>query len=297
MTFPSTTLLSSTILLYSTPIAISISYSTPTNLLNRFHHSYTNSQPSLTLQSIQIAIQQPITLPFYSISTNLLHAFKPSFSTATQHTLFSYYRYSYLITLHPINSNSIPSLLIAPQFTFLKPTYPSILLFFTIQPLYSLYTRCFLINSISPNHQRLFKPSFPSHSTQPLLHHSTNRTPLPTQTTSPFFTGWMEESRNLPFPPIRTSTINHPINHLPMLPSLNGNQHPPPITINQLSHRLWNCLLISPPSSITPWIHPHLFHHNHAGQSDKSTIGKLWRRLSKPTHPITSTPTPSTCVG
>ena len=189
MTFPSTILFSSAKLLYSTLIAISVSYSTPTNILNRLYHSYTNSQPSLTLQSIQIAIQLPVTLPFYSISTNLLDAFQPSFSTATQPTLFSYYRYSYLITLHPINSYSIPSLLITTQFTFLKPTYPSILLFYTIQPLHSISTRCFLINSNSSNHQRLFKPSFPSHSTQPLLHHDTNRTPLPTQTTSPFFTG------------------------------------------------------------------------------------------------------------
>lgn len=134
MTFPSTTLLSSTTHLYSTPIAISISYSTPANLLNRFYHSYTNSQASLTLQSIQLVIQQPITLPFYSISTNLLDTFQPSFSTATQPTLFSSKRYSYLITLHPSNSNSIPSLLISPQFTFLKPTYPSILLFYPSTP-------------------------------------------------------------------------------------------------------------------------------------------------------------------
>ena len=93
---------------------------------------------------------------------------------------------------------------------------------------------------------------FPFITTTPI---STKRTPLPTQITSPFFTGWMEGSRTLLFPPIHASTINHPINHLPMLPWLHKNQHPPPIAINQLSHRLWNCLLISPTHHPSPISH------------------------------------------
>ena len=216
MTFPPTILLSSTTHLYSTPIAIPVSYSTPSNPINRFHHSTTNSQPSLTLQSIQLAIQQPITLPLYSISTNPLISSQPSFSTANQPTLFSYCRYSYLTPTHPTNSISIQTL-IAPQFTFLKPTYPSILLFHSI---YSPITRCFLIYQPSTPLQTILPFPFDPH---PI---NTNRTPSPTLPTSPFFNGFLEGSTPLPF-----QTIHHHqpslnpqprIQHLLLSPSTNS---------------------------------------------------------------------------
>ena len=206
MTFPSTTLLSSTTHLYSTPIAIPVSCSTPSNPTNRFHHSSTNSQPSLTLQSIQRPIQLPLTLPFHSVSTNLLLSSQPSFATATQPTLFSYYRYSYLMPTHPTNSISIPTLLSAPQFNL--AIYPPIL-FHPINPLtnHTLLPLQPTINA-SSNHPSL--PFCPHHTSTPI---NTNTTPLPTLTTSPFFTGFLEGSRPRPFTPIHTSTINHPVNH------------------------------------------------------------------------------------